>query len=122
MERRWRQFLEALKRLGDEAQANRSGRSQTRLSHIGIHDGDPPPLRPEGIGQPRQKGGFAGVCSPQEQDRTSPLEVLQHGLPMRLFRVGRHRLRLSIPGVSDAPSGHYQLKPLTIPDEPRIRR
>lgn len=75
------------------------------MSHIGIHDGDPPLLHQEDIGQPRQKGGFPGVWGTKEQDRTSLSEVIQRGLPTRLLYKPRHRLYLSISRADDVPPG-----------------
>ena len=75
------------------------------MSHIGIHDGDPPLLHQEDIGQPRQKGGFPGVCGTKDQDRTSLSEVIQRGLPTRLLYKPRHRLYLSISRADDVPPG-----------------
>jgi hypothetical protein len=105
IQRRWRQFLESLKGLSNHAQADGGGWSQTRLSYVGIHDGDPPLLHQEDIGQPRQKGGFPGVWGTKEQDRTSLSEVIQRGLPTRLLYKPRHRLYLSISRADDVPPG-----------------
>jgi hypothetical protein len=102
--------LESLKGFSNYAQADGGGWSQTRLSHIGIHDGDPPLLHQEDIGQPRQKGGFPSVCSTKEQDRTSLSEVIQRGLPTRLFDKPRHRLHLSIFRADDVPPGPRPLQ------------
>jgi hypothetical protein len=91
------------------------------LSHIGIHDRDPPLLQQEHIGQPRQKGGFPGVCGTKKQDRTSLSEVIQRGLPTWLFHKPRHRLHLSVFRADDVPPGPGLLQYSCLLDAPSRR-